>query len=184
MTEITPAWIWSEIKQNAHPGNDFYTTVLSTVDNGDPASRMVVLREINPDKRLISFYSDNRSAKIKQLLENPNIQMLFYHREQQYQLILSGTALISDNTERLHRTWEILKRKDAYRTEDAPGTAVSAPLGHLIHTDDPMAGFSNFAIVDCIIDKMELYQINNNEGNRRLRFSFYEGDWDHSWLVP
>ena len=184
MTEtISSSYIWDELKKYASPHNDFYTPVLSTIDNDNPSSRMVVLREISIAHRMLSFYSDKRSAKINQISQNSNVQFLFYHREKQYQLSMSGKAQLSDDQERHKRIWDVLKRKGAYQTIHAPGTIISSPLSHLLDSEDPMNGFENFIIVDCLIDKMELYQLDKDH-NKRVRFSYFEDQWVTSWLVP
>ena len=91
---INAELIWQELRSYSHPNSDFYTTILSTIDHILPASRTVVIREINISERRLTFYTDSRSSKILQLKNNPAFQMLFYQQEKNYQLILAGKAKI------------------------------------------------------------------------------------------
>jgi pyridoxamine 5'-phosphate oxidase len=181
---IDDSFIWNELKKYAIPKNDFYTAVLSTLNLQKPGSRTVVIRSIDVINRKLTFYTDLRSDKICQIQSNPAIQLLFYHQKNQHQLILSGNAFIDSDRDQTLQIWQNLNRKDAYQSTLSPGTPVNSPIGHLIGSDDPMSGFENFTVVDCFIDEMESYHILSNEANSRILFSFENGIWDKTYLVP
>lgn len=64
--------------------------VLSTVNKGAVDSRVVLLKDLRDDKFV--FYTNYKSHKGQQLLENPNCTILFPWVEHQQQIIVRGTA--------------------------------------------------------------------------------------------
>lgn len=67
---------------------DYNAMAVSTVNAGLPESRIVLLKEIR-DEGFV-FYTNYASAKGKALSENPNISALFFWREQERQVRISG----------------------------------------------------------------------------------------------
>ncbi len=67
---------------------DYNAMAVSTVNAGLPESRIVLLKEIR-DEGFV-FYTNYASAKGKALAENPNISALFFWREQERQVRISG----------------------------------------------------------------------------------------------
>lgn len=66
-------------------------TALATVNaNGQPASRMVLLKE--HDQEGLIFYSNYDSRKAKELAENPQAAMLFHWTQLQRQIRIEGTV--------------------------------------------------------------------------------------------
>ena len=69
---------------------DYNAMAVSTVNNGLPESRIVLLKEIR-DEGFV-FYTNYASAKGKALAENPNISALFFWREQERQVRITGSV--------------------------------------------------------------------------------------------
>lgn len=65
-------------------------TLATASPSGVPSARMVVLRGV--DKRGFVFYTDYRSAKSRDLLENPRAALVFYWRELGRQVRISGSV--------------------------------------------------------------------------------------------
>ena len=69
---------------------DYNAMAVSTVNNGLPESRIVLLKEIR-DEGFV-FYTNYASAKGKALARNPNISALFFWREQERQVRITGSV--------------------------------------------------------------------------------------------
>jgi pyridoxamine 5'-phosphate oxidase len=67
---------------------DYNAMAVSTVNSGLPESRIVLLKEIR-DEGFV-FYTNYASSKGKALAENPNISALFFWREQERQVRITG----------------------------------------------------------------------------------------------
>ena len=65
-------------------------TLATATKAGMPSARMVVLRGV--DERGFVFYTDYRSAKSRELAENPNAALVFFWRELGQQIRISGTV--------------------------------------------------------------------------------------------
>ena len=65
-------------------------TLATATKAGIPSARMVVLRGV--DERGFVFYTDYRSAKSRELAENPNAALVFFWRELGRQIRISGTV--------------------------------------------------------------------------------------------
>lgn len=65
-------------------------TVATASQTGAPSARMVVLRGV--DERGFVFYTDYKSAKSRDLLENPRAALVFYWRELGRQVRITGSV--------------------------------------------------------------------------------------------
>ena len=70
---------------------------ISTVNGDVPESRIVLLKEIRDNGYV--FYSNYGSTKGKALEANPNISALFFWREQERQVRISGKVVKIDEKE-------------------------------------------------------------------------------------
>jgi pyridoxamine 5'-phosphate oxidase len=70
---------------------DPYAMVVSTVSEfGNPSSRVVYLRDISNEG--LVFYTNYKSAKAKDMLNNPNVALLFHWGELERQVRITGEA--------------------------------------------------------------------------------------------
>ena len=174
---------WNDLKTLCKPDHDFYTAVLSTINEVKPSSRIIVIREIQLDLNKLIFYTDFRSEKVKQLKQNPNCQLLFYNRESRYQLILSCKANLEEDSDVVDGHWQNIGRKDAYQTLDAPGTVLeSLTSAAIIDPELADGGKDNFAVFACMIEQINVLQIGSP--NKRYRFILKDGEWQSLNLVP
>ena len=70
----------SALKHKKHPFR--YFTMTTIAEDGSPHSRMVVLRGFNPDQFTLTIHTDSRSNKVKELLNDPRAEFLFYDSKQ------------------------------------------------------------------------------------------------------
>ncbi len=81
-------WITFAVEQKIPESN---AMVLSTCANKKPSSRIVLLKELTDDGRLI-FYTDYSSRKGKELAANPNASLLFFWYQLERQIRIEGTV--------------------------------------------------------------------------------------------
>jgi pyridoxamine 5'-phosphate oxidase len=70
---------------------DATAMVLSTVDNGQPQSRVVLLKGLTPGG--FEFYTNYQSAKGRAIEQNPNVGLLFFWPNQERQVRVEGYAV-------------------------------------------------------------------------------------------
>jgi pyridoxamine 5'-phosphate oxidase len=77
---------------------DANAMAIATVDgNGIPQNRIVLLKEVRENG--LVFYTNYASNKGQQLIKNPNISSLFFWREQERQIRITGTVSRLDEQE-------------------------------------------------------------------------------------
>jgi len=88
---------WFETYQ--HLGvKDANAMAIATVgEDGIPQNRIVLLKEVRQDG--LVFYTNYASDKGQQLMQNPNISALFFWREQERQVRITGTVSKTDDSE-------------------------------------------------------------------------------------
>ena len=88
--------IWLDEAEKQHI-RDYNACCIATTDNaGNATARYVLLRQL--DAQGLVFYSNKHSQKGQQIAENPKGQMLFFWREFNRQVRISGTLVELDRT--------------------------------------------------------------------------------------
>jgi Pyridoxamine-phosphate oxidase len=93
------------VKEAKH---NYHLFALSTIDRDSSDIRTVVLRNVNKKDHSISFHTDIRSPKFKQITKNPNVSVLFYDVQARTQIKMVGTASICGDEDMLKSLWERL----------------------------------------------------------------------------
>jgi len=162
---------------------------------GLPRQRIMVLREVRRDDRLLRFHTDNRAGKISDIAEGAPISVLGYHPGAKIQLRLSGTARIETDSAAADNAWEetSLFGKRCYLAEPGPGAATDKPISGLAsdlegrkpNEEEVLPGRPNFAILLAEIDQIEWLYLAHT-GHRRALFSWDAAakQWTGQWLVP
>ena len=187
MTE-TPADILADLWQRlivgrATAGHPFRTAALATADAlGRPDVRTIVLRNVDPAARVITFQTDRRSPKFDTLHKNASAAWLFYDPADQLQLRVHTTAIPHTHDNIADAAWA--KAPEAARRPYFARVLPSEPI------DDPAAagpmlddGRVNFAVVRCMIESMEWLRLEAGVW-RRLRFTWPNGEIRWQWLAP
>lgn len=84
--EMFNQWMDQAVKDGNPEPNSM---VLSTCKDNVPSSRVVLLKEVL-DKKYFVFYTNYNSRKGQEMLENPNVSILFYWYHSQRQVRLEG----------------------------------------------------------------------------------------------
>tara|TARA_B100001250_G_C19691648_1_gene740581 strand:- start:56 stop:637 length:582 start_codon:yes stop_codon:yes gene_type:complete len=165
--------------------HNYHLFALSTIDANSPDLRTVVLRNVNKNKYSISFHTDIRSPKFKQITKNPNVSVLFYDVQARTQIRIIGTASICGDEDMLKSLWGKLSKesKDCYMGEVPP----SGPLHgrttiNKIKETNPDDGYNNFARVTIHVSKMDVLLL-HHLGHRRIEFKLDGKKPVHQWLA-
>ena len=91
------------VRDFRHP---FHKATLTTVADGRPHGRIVILREFSEEDRTLICHCDARSPKVLEIGNNPNVSLLFYNPKKWLQLRLSGTASVHTDDDTAESQWE------------------------------------------------------------------------------
>ncbi len=170
---------------------DYNAMAVSTVNNGLPESRIVLLKEIR-DEGFV-FYTNYASAKGKALAENPNISALFFWREQERQVRITGSVekMAPKQSKEYFETRPYLSQIGAAASEQSSPIASRAaleskfnaftekyPEGSVVPMPENWGGY----IIKPV--KYEFWQGREGRLHDRLIFSKDEEAWTLSRIQP
>jgi pyridoxamine 5'-phosphate oxidase len=187
-------YCWDQLVQGSiaskHP---FHCPSISTVNNGFPESRTVVLRKAYPEDQKLVFHTDFRSPKIGQILENKAVSWLFYHPILKFQLRIKSLAQIHHQDEIALKYWNESRTesKKCYFVQFPPSSSVDFPSNgmptdfHINQLDQNglRVGYENFAVVENTIHEIDWLQLQYN-AHRRAKFSLLGNEILKTWLIP
>ena len=165
--------------------HNYHLFALSTIDANSPDLRTVVLRNVNKNKYSISFHTDIRSPKFKQITKNPNVSVLFYDVQARTQIRMVGTASICGDENILRSLWGKLSKesKECYMGEVAPSDPLNGKtIINKIKEKSVDEGYNNFSRVTIRILKMEILLL-HHLGHRRIEFKLNGKTPVHQWLA-
>jgi pyridoxamine 5'-phosphate oxidase len=170
---------WSELtrgtKSAQHP---FHTFSFCSVNEEIPNSRTVVIRKVSKKTNEISFNTDNRSTKFKEISINNNVCCLFYDKKRKVQLRISGKTYINQDNDKSIKSWKSMtnESKICYMGPYAPSTMLNSfepnlppLLPHQITQEYDDLGYENFCIVDISIYRVDWLYL-DHKGHKRLLF--------------
>jgi hypothetical protein len=158
-----------------HP---FRYPVLATIEENIPVQRTVVLRDATEEFNLI-MYTDGRSHKIKQIEQNPNCSLLFYHPKKLLQIKVEGQMKLVRSGESYKDYWSKVQGKSQkdFITQKAPGTPIKNPE-HVEYKEDEHH-FCVLKLLPKVIEYLELKRPNH------IRARFEESNqWEGQFLNP
>ena len=165
--------------------HNYHLFALSTIDANSPDVRTVVLRNVNKNTYSISFHTDIRSPKFKQITKNPNVSVLFYDVQARTQIRMVGTASICGDEDMLKSLWGKLSKesKECYMGEVAPSDPLNGKtIINKIKEKSVDEGYNNFSRVTIRISKMEILLL-HHLGHRRIEFKLDGKTPVHQWLA-
>lgn len=186
--------IWHLLYRGAVQKKDpLHTATIGTIYQGVPQLRTVVLRKTDTAARALYFYTDIRSEKVHQLKENSTLSWLFYHPKKNVQIRAIGKTIIHHEDDLTATIWKSLPSygRKTYGTTQAPSTSLTALSDDLpalwkekeIELTATEYAYKNFAVIGCEIETLEWLHLQRS-GHQRAQFSFVNGDWEGSWIVP
>ena len=187
-----PAQIWDALETGALvPEDALHVAVLiSTAATGGMA-RTMVLQHASRAERSLSCYSDVRAPKVAQIRSTPRLSWLFYDARTRTQIRADGAATIHHGDDLARRCWALLpvQLQANYCSAHAPGTPISTPdnarsmsQGVSLTDLDLQMGFSNFAVIRCLVDGFDWLQL-GPRGHARASFTWTGNGFEGEWLA-
>lgn len=157
------------------------TPSLATSDSTGPEVRTVVLRGADPSRRLLEFHTDVRSSKTRHLAEGRHVAWMFYDGSTKQQLRCRGAVRLHREDAVAQDAWNQLhsRSRATYAQLSAPGE----PWQENSPVVEDSAAFSNFLLVDCIIEHMDWLQLDENE-NVRILMNATQSGWTSQRVSP
>jgi len=187
--------IWNLLEIGKKDRNsEFHQAYLATHSDNHPSIRTVVLRKIDSIDKIISFHTDFRSTKIKEISENNKISILFYDHNKKIQIKCSGIGIINNQNDNADLAWQRTQSfsKKCYIVDKAPGSISDNPTSgykkeHEIELPDEEilnSGYENFTLVNMEISEVEWLYLHRH-GHRRAKFIINNKDIVKKvWLTP
>lgn len=124
--------IWMELQRAAQDRHhDWRTPVLASVDaQGMAQARTVVLREVDPALKELTFYTDSRSPKVAELQASPQTALVFWSKRLSWQLRVAARVRVETAGPALNAAWARVSQSAAagdYLSATAPGSPLNPP---------------------------------------------------------
>ena len=189
--------LWQTLGRAAHDRRSpWHTPVLASVGlDGAPQARVLVLREVSRELRLLRLHTDARTPKVAEIAADPRVSVLCYDAAARLQLRLGGRARTEVDGPVAERAWADanLFARRCYTAPLAPGVAADGPTSGLppeLERREPtayesLAGRGNFGTILLTVDRLEFLHLAVT-GHRRGLFKWDSGSslWTGGWLVP
>jgi 3-hydroxyisobutyrate dehydrogenase len=162
----------------------FHTLILSSLDEGKIASRVVVLREFNSKERYLRFHTDARAPKIKHFQKNSNASILGYDPALKIQLKLQGNVEVHLKDDVTIASWNesTTRSKKCYSVEGGSSLEIDNPAEYDIRDVNIEDGYLNFAVIKFTYTSLEFLYLKSS-GHRRALHS-WDDELTSNWLVP
>jgi 3-hydroxyisobutyrate dehydrogenase len=177
----------------ANRNDTFHIPVLICGENKKYDGRIVVLRGVDLENKVLRFHSDIRSNKIKILKSNPSANFLFYNKIEKIQLRISGQVKINYKNNITKNSWGKTAHmsRQCYLGVKVPGSDSLIPTSGLSEDinnsnysiEESEVGYNNFCVVETFIKTIEWLYL-ASKGHRRAKFTFKGNQIEKKWLIP
>ena len=177
--------IWDLLAQGVvNKKSKFHTPTLSTVNGNMINSRTIILRKVDNKTKMLFFYSDSRSRKVLNIIQNNNVTVHLYEPRFKLQVQLYGHAKIENNSEKTKNIWSSLNSfsKKNYLSALSPGEKIDS-LDNLKYNTDNEEAYSNFSLIYFQVSKLECLQLSDIK-NIRVEFVYTESSNKKYYMVP
>ncbi len=141
-----------------------------------PHLRTVVLRDFDPDKLQFTIFTDSRSAKVAELKENDNAQLLFYDAVRLVQLVVEVKLIDMKENLEVYNALPEPTKKD-YSSIQTPGSHIKSP-------DEVYHDFSKGYFLQIEFQAQHIEYLKLKRPNHlRVRFS-KEDSWKGVFIAP
>jgi pyridoxamine 5'-phosphate oxidase len=177
--------VWAALMAGAQPGRTPFTVVqLATSGLDDaPKVRSVILRSADAERGAVSFFTDLRSAKIKEMRRQPRVSLIGYDADAGFQIRLEGKATIDKEGREKAAAWAACRShtRALFQHTLPSGTPIAAPAEAAPADDGD--GERHFAVVVVSIIRIDWLDIS---GPLHLRAVFQRDgyDWRGGWVAP
>lgn len=169
--------IWERLSAMADGSAGSAAVQLATIgDTGFPGLRTVILRDANFDQATVSFVTDNRSTKVKEIRRDPRVSAIAYDLESRVQIKLVDTAAIVEDEDTRRAMWQRLRphTRKQFESDLPPGISLDSDDGTSMGWEDdgkaPKDPYERFAVVAITITSAEWLDVS---GEDHMRYAFY-----------
>ncbi len=186
---------WIRLLNGSLKGKDpLHNAAVANYSEEGISLRTVVLRNVNVAQKQITFHTDVRSGKWKELKDGDRVSWLFYDAVARIQLRLSGQITKYHNDTIANEAWQksSTNSKKVYMGSEAPSSISTIPTSGLDEsidsakiTDEAVEiGKPNFGLVITKVKWMEWLFL-SSKGHRRASFHYNDDDtFTAEWLIP
>ena len=177
--------IWDLLAQGVvNKKSKFHTPTLSTINGNMINSRTIILRKVDNKTKMLFFYSDSRSRKVLNIIQNNNVTVHLYEPRFKLQVQLYGHAKIENKTEKTKDIWSSLRdfSKKNYLSVLSPGEKINN-LDDIKYNTDNEEAFYNFSLINFKVSKLECLQLSDIK-NIRVEFVYSESSDKKYYMVP
>ena len=162
----------------------FHTLAVSSIDNNQVATRIMVLREFNLKERFLRFHTDSRAAKIDHYKKNNSASVLGYDPKLKIQIKLQGIISVHYHDYITQAAWEgsTTRSKKCYSVKGGSTLKISNPKEYDLKDGNIEDGYINFAVLIFSFTSLEFLHLKSS-GHRRVIHT-WDDDLISSWLVP
>jgi len=189
---LTQCWsLFQEGVDDRHSA--MHTGVVGSVSEQGCELRTVVLRHVEPERRILSFHTDSRSPKVTEILRHERVQWVFYHPKAKVQLRVSTMAKVHESDVHSDEAWHLLSpwTRRGYQILQTPGTPspiATSGLAKWTANQSPdipntRSGRENFALVECRIDLLDWLHLGVGR-NTRAQFDWRGTELEATWCTP
>lgn len=186
--------LWRQIMEGVnHEDHGFRFPVLATIGSEGIRQRTLTLREAEPDARILIAFSDYRTGKVADLLQNSRANWLFYNQETREQVRADSQVTIHHKDEYARILWENLTppSRIEYMGILSPGTTTQEYTNNLpefvstdeLNPENTESGFENFCVLSCVVSNLDYLQVRKN-GHVRAQYFWRDNEWKGSWVAP
>lgn len=186
--------IWQQIIEGVKNENHgFHFPVLATVGSEGIRQRILTLREAEPEARILIAFSDYRTGKVADLLQNSRANWLFFNNASKEQLRADSQVTIHHKDEYARILWDNLPPSS--RTEFlgvlSPGTTSQDYTNNYpefvfnkeLNYENTENGFENFCVLSCEVSNLDYLQLRKS-GHVRAQYFWRDNEWKGSWVAP
>jgi pyridoxamine 5'-phosphate oxidase len=171
----------------------WHSPTLCTRGTHYPNPRTVILRKVAKEQRQLTFHTDRRAEKVREIEQDPQISWHFWYPRKQIQLRLYGQAYLHFDDEIADQAWKQLPlpSRTNYSPDLPPGEAIADYEAGIAcrtsldaATPDASENWrSAFGLGVTTIARMEWLWLARS-GHRRAAFQWEGEGWQGEWLVP
>ncbi|MGW6781027.1 pyridoxamine 5'-phosphate oxidase family protein [Brucella pseudogrignonensis] len=179
------AEVWHRFSRAVTERTRFTVMQIATIGRDEaPKLRSIVIRCVNKQTASLSFITDRRSPKVREIYENPSVSLLAFDSDTSVQLRMEGLATVIEDEKRKRSVWESLHNHThiLFGSPLVPGTPVSSPMA-VSQIYDPKTAYEQFCLIEIYLSSIDWLHV-GMEPQMRCRFERESERWIGIWLVP
>ena len=163
----------------------FHSPIVSSIEDSQIVSRVMVLREFNLKERFMRFHTDYRAPKIKQYKKNNTANVIGYDPILKVQIKLQGTIEPHYQNSVTRNAWDgsTTRSKKCYSVRGGSSFKIDNPNKYDLKDGNIEDGYMNFAVLIFKFDSLEFLHLKSS-GHRRAIHSWKNKNIESTWLVP